>query len=174
MLTALVAVGGALAGLLFGSVLDRWAERRKWLRDARFKADVDYVTVHQAMRQILRERAVWPPGTPEHRRAMDALRTHWPLYSTSVAALELYGKPEVFNAVQEVDGHVRNLSAAISNEDFDNARWHEARVPMDESMRKCIDAIRSDLGLERLQSRDAWVLRSPSLNERLPVDPPAE
>lgn len=171
-MTVVVAVASALVGLAFGNFLDRWAERRRWLRDAQAKAEVDYATAHQTMRQILRERAVLPPGTTEHRRALDALRGHWPVYSSSVAAMELFGDPKVFEVVQRVDSHLRDLSAAIANEDFDNARWHEARLDMDRSMRECIDAFRSDLGLKELPNRTTWVERSPSLNERLDIEPP--
>lgn len=175
---ALLAVVGTLAGLVVGSLLDRGAEGRRWLRDKRALAYDSYITQFQQMRQILREMAIAHRDTERWETAHSARRQAWNAYNYALAQVELYGSARAYELTVQVDSVVRAVSVAISPAQVTVADWQRIRKPMDAALRPCIDQYRQEFRLERHESRDEWVDAEPSAGEpqdlRDTLVPPAE
>jgi hypothetical protein len=154
MITALVGVVGAVVGVVVGKAVDQRVEERRWLREAQARAHVDYVHAFQRLRHLLRLLATtMEHGSPAWTEVRARRREQMASYGAALAHLQLVGDPAVVGAALTVDARLRELNDLITTEPLGEARWHEERLAMDESMRQCVDVIRRSLRLTALGPR---------------------
>ncbi|MGL5824136.1 MAG: hypothetical protein ACRCYU_04760 [Nocardioides sp.] len=165
MEAALLGVLGGVIGLVIGKVWDRGDERRRWLRDARARAYVEYIERFQAVRQIVRRIGTLPRQSADWEAARRSRRDLWSAYNSALVQVELYGAPEVYGSVLQVDSELRRLSVVVSASDLAVDEWHRERVEMDSKMREVVDLVRAELRLQPHHDRSSWVLASPSESE---------
>lgn len=155
-----VGVVGTVLGLLLGKFWDRSSDDRKWLRDARSSAYRQYSRSFQDLRQSIRRLAINEKESDEWTMARSERRGYWAQYNSSLSDIETYGSVAVFGAAVEVDKSIRELSSTAFGATLSLHQWDSARQAADQAMRIYVDAIRSELHLEKLGSRSSWVAGS--------------